>query len=469
MLQTMPGDRFNISVDAFYEGGSNPEEAASVEDVVGSLMGALTGGSTYAGIPVVELPDNVRTITTALNHPELLGQLDNLINSNHNPNAPKAHLNYLFFNDKLELQPGNSGVVQVPVNPMGWVAVTPAFSGGANAINGQVTAEGAGWVIIYIDNQTLGKDVWFDNLMVGLYKGEVTEEDHYYPFGLTLNTSLAQNVTKNDIKFQNQRHEDDFGINMYSFKYRDHDPQIGRFWEIDPLSESYVHNSTYAFSENKVTNHIELEGLEAVPSAILWRSAGISSSSEPKKFVANVGKETLKPSTWGAAATIVSQAVIGPLLIGFMTEGVLAGTAASSEVSAVRSVRTASPSANVSLAPELEGAPVAAAETKPNFIVDGAGTAYPVPEGASGPTPTNNGKGIQYTGGEGGTNGQVSTMRVMDPRPTIGKAPAYPDGVIIYENPKGQAVNPYTGRTGSRAETHIPIQKNICELNPLVE
>lgn len=49
----------------------------------------------------------------------------------------------------------------------------------------------------------------------------------------------------------------------------------------------YVHNSTYAFSENKVTNHIELERLEAVPSAVLWRSAGISSSGDPNKFVAD--------------------------------------------------------------------------------------------------------------------------------------------------------------------------------------
>lgn len=56
-----------------------------------------------------------------------------------------------------------------------------------------------------------------------------------------MNTSQAANVPRNDIKFQNQRHEDDFGINLYSFKYRDHDPQIGRFLQVDPLSESYVH------------------------------------------------------------------------------------------------------------------------------------------------------------------------------------------------------------------------------------
>jgi hypothetical protein len=51
---------------------------------------------------------------------------------------------------------------------------------------------------------------------------------------------------------------------MYEFKWRMADPQTGRFWQIDPLAEDYVYNSTYAFSENKVTTHVELEGLEAV-------------------------------------------------------------------------------------------------------------------------------------------------------------------------------------------------------------
>ncbi len=39
---------------------------------------------------------------------------------------------------------------------------------------------------------------------------------------------------------------------------------IGRFWQIDPLAETYVYNSTYAFAENKVIANFELEGLEAI-------------------------------------------------------------------------------------------------------------------------------------------------------------------------------------------------------------
>ncbi len=64
--------------------------------------------------------------------------------------------------------------------------------------------------------------------------------------------------------FQGQKLDDELGLNWYSFKWRNHDPAIGRFFNIDPLAEDYVHNGTYNFSENRVIDAVELEGLEAV-------------------------------------------------------------------------------------------------------------------------------------------------------------------------------------------------------------
>lgn len=51
--------------------------------------------------------------------------------------------------------------------------------------------------------------------------------------------------------------------NSIHFTFREYDPRIGRMKSIDPLSPDYPWNSPYAFSENRVIDAIELEGLEA--------------------------------------------------------------------------------------------------------------------------------------------------------------------------------------------------------------
>lgn len=46
-------------------------------------------------------------------------------------------------------------------------------------------------------------------------------------------------------------------------------PDVGRFFNIDPLAEKFYYNSTYAFAENRVIDGRELEGLEWVKSTTL--------------------------------------------------------------------------------------------------------------------------------------------------------------------------------------------------------
>jgi RHS repeat-associated protein len=84
-----------------------------------------------------------------------------------------------------------------------------------------------------------------------------------------ISSKALNRIAENKIKFQeqelqNKEFSDGLGLEMYEFKWRMHDPQTGRFWQPDPLAHDYRYNTPYAFSENRVTDGRELEGLEYV-------------------------------------------------------------------------------------------------------------------------------------------------------------------------------------------------------------
>ncbi|OCK52009.1 hypothetical protein BA768_13850 [Chryseobacterium sp. CBo1] len=73
--------------------------------------------------------------------------------------------------------------------------------------------------------------------------------------------SQASSSNAYKYKYQGQELQE---TGFYSFKWRNYMPDVGWFFNVDVLAEEYDYQTPYAFSENKVTNHIELEGLEAV-------------------------------------------------------------------------------------------------------------------------------------------------------------------------------------------------------------
>ena len=63
--------------------------------------------------------------------------------------------------------------------------------------------------------------------------------------------------------FQGQDKEKElWGGEASFFKYRISDNRLGRFFSVDPLSSKFPWNSSYAFSENRVIDGVELEGTE---------------------------------------------------------------------------------------------------------------------------------------------------------------------------------------------------------------
>ncbi|KEZ91963.1 hypothetical protein IL45_14795 [Nonlabens ulvanivorans] len=64
--------------------------------------------------------------------------------------------------------------------------------------------------------------------------------------------------------FQGQERDDEVKGegNIYNYTFRMHDPRLGRFFAVDPLTRSYPHYTPYSFSGNKLIHMRELEGLE---------------------------------------------------------------------------------------------------------------------------------------------------------------------------------------------------------------
>ena len=131
----------------------------------------------------------------------------------------------------------------------------------------------AGYLYVYLSNENpTQSNVYFDDFQIRVTTA-VEDMTNYYPFGLTYNSFKRTSSVTNRIKFQGQEHITELNLSWDSFKWRNHQPEIGRFFGIDPLAEKYIYNSPYAFSENKVIRHRELEGLESVDAVTFYSEA----------------------------------------------------------------------------------------------------------------------------------------------------------------------------------------------------
>ena len=254
-VKVMSGDNVSIFGKSFWHSNGTTNNSYPVTAVLNSLLNTF-GGSTAVAAGSHSLASgsviNANSITT--------GSVSNWLTNNvpTPTNKPKAYINWILFDEQFKVVADGSSYDAVNDN-----------ADNIKSHNRTVSISRNGYLYVYCSNES-NQDVFFDNLQVIHTRGPLLEETHYYPFGLTMSgiSSKAAGKLENKIKFQKQEFQhnefsDGSGLDMYEFKYRFDDPQTGRFWSIDPLAEKYVYNSTYAFSENKVTSHVELEGLES--------------------------------------------------------------------------------------------------------------------------------------------------------------------------------------------------------------
>jgi RHS repeat-associated protein len=96
------------------------------------------------------------------------------------------------------------------------------------------------------------------------------EETHYYPFGLAMagisDKALKENYAQNKFRYngkelQNQEFNDGTGLEEYDYGKRFYDPQLGRFFNLDPSAENYKSFSPYMYGANNPLRFIDIDGL----------------------------------------------------------------------------------------------------------------------------------------------------------------------------------------------------------------
>ncbi len=271
-LKVMAGDNINIFGKSFHKKPAAGYSTGQITnntaiDILNTLVN--TGTITPKGITGTQLQPNFPSI------------VNNFFTNTPPPtttnSTPKAGISYLIFDEQFKFVSGGFDMVGTATNTNGTLKNHQML--GINIPNN-------GYIYVYCSNES-NYNVYFDNLQMIHNKSAILEETHYYPFGLTMAgiSSKAAGMTENKKKYQQYEFNSDFDINLYESFYRSHDPQLGRFWQIDPRPNDS--ESTYAAMGNNPIKNIDVLG-----DSILGRSNNSTANTIESKINSQVTENT---------------------------------------------------------------------------------------------------------------------------------------------------------------------------------
>ncbi len=227
ILPIQAGDKISMEVFGKYVTSTSPNPYNVAANLVGSLLNRLPLSASE--LQATDLQNSVDNEFTNIGRSGIS-----------NNDGVSAYLNYLLLDKNFEFV--SAGYELLPAN------ADDSFQ----KLEMKIIPEQDGYVYVYLTNESQQlTSVYFDDFKVMHEVLVLDPQLEQYRYG------FQGQETDNEIKGPG---------NSINYKYRMHDPRIGRFFAVDPLTADYPFYSPYAFSGNRVVDAYELEGLEPVVS-----------------------------------------------------------------------------------------------------------------------------------------------------------------------------------------------------------
>ncbi|MEM6830951.1 MAG: RHS repeat-associated core domain-containing protein, partial [Bacteroidota bacterium] len=237
LLRLNKGDVVNLSVYASYE--NNADEHAFLPMAYRALFSSFD--EAFGGIEGIS--GSVNEFNEALNSANMMGK------SNAQPLAPRAYLNYLFFDKEMHYV--TAGYQQISKT----AGETDAFE--RVELDRPFVANQEGYILAYLSNEDQAQGyVYFDDFTVYHEKTMVVSSQDYYPFGSQFNSHTRTASVPNKYKYQGMELQPE--TETYLADFRSYDPAIGRWQQVDPKANEF--HSPYAGMGNNPIMYYDFLG-----------------------------------------------------------------------------------------------------------------------------------------------------------------------------------------------------------------
>jgi RHS repeat-associated protein len=120
----------------------------------------------------------------------------------------------------------------------------------------------------------------------GQEASEVTQENHYYPFGMAMEGTWYNTPSVSDNKYQYNGKElnDDFGLNWNDYGARFYDAALARWHSFDPMAELMRSYSPYNYVFNNPMRFIDPDGMKPAEEHFAFRDDGLEKEKPEENY-----------------------------------------------------------------------------------------------------------------------------------------------------------------------------------------